>query len=102
MSMATDPSPCRSTPRKTQVKAARSPRSSRRPGAGKLAAATSWLAGAHFEREHLPPSEAERRRHGNAIGQVQLGARQRHQPDLDLVGVRRHEVDAAIAGTEAR
>ena len=39
-------------------------------------------------------------RYGNSIRHVQRSARQRHEPDLDLVCVRRHEVDTAIAGTE--
>jgi hypothetical protein len=58
------------------------------------------VSGLHLERKHLRRTTPESRRYGNSIRQVQHSVRERHQPDLDLVCVRRHEVDAAIAGTE--
>jgi hypothetical protein len=57
---------------------------------------------AHLERKHLPRTTPESRRYRNSIRQVQRRVRQRHQPDLDLVFVRRHEVDAAITRKETR
>ena len=56
----------------------------------------------HLERKHLPRTTPESRRYRNSIRQVQRRVRQRHQPDLDLVFVRRHEVDAAITRKETR